>query len=139
MRIIIKPVEKDDVQGFIAIPSKIALIEIVNPTVQNIWSTVQLSCDVMAGYADAELVMLVGVIRTSLLTNSGELWMISTKYIDKHSFLFLRYAQRYLESIKGKYTDLFCMCAGTTEERWLKLLGFRYIGMYSDYLRYKLR
>lgn len=127
------------IQELIHNPSRVMINEIPKFSVAEMWKAVNDSKYTMAGVIDDKLVCLVGVHPSSILTNSCSVWMIAAAEINKHSFLFLRYGQRYLEILQTYHTDIYCMCHRRNGSRWLTMLGFEKIATFGDYYQYRLK
>lgn len=77
------------------------------------------------GMIDGQIVCTWGVMRQSLLSNRGYLWLLTTKEAEKHKFLLIRYSQRIIETLLKRYHVLTgeCMIEDERARKWMRLLG----------------
>lgn len=77
------------------------------------------------GVVDGEIVCIWGVLRQSLMSTRGYLWLLATPGADEHKFLLVRYSQRIIERLLVRYTSLIGECAIEDDRarRWMKWLG----------------
>lgn len=77
------------------------------------------------GLVDGEIVCVWGVMRQSLMSDRGYLWMITAAAAEEHKFLIIRYSQRIIENLLKRYRVLIGECAvGNSQARkWMRLLG----------------
>lgn len=80
---------------------------------------------VYAGLIDGEIVCIWGVMRQSLLSGRGYLWLIVTEAAESHKFLLVRYSQRIIERLFDRYTVLIGECSvnDARAKKWMRLLG----------------
>lgn len=89
-----------------------------------------------AGMIDGELVCLGGVEQTTILSDSAYLWLITTKAVEAHPFIFVRRSQMVLEAILEQYRMVYGVVDKdfTRSIMWLRWLGFE-IGPVEDRFR----
>lgn len=77
------------------------------------------------GAIDDEIVCVWGVMRQSLLSNRGYLWLFVTEAAEAHKFLLLRYSQRVIEHLLDRYHVLVgeCSIGDSRAQKWMKFLG----------------
>lgn len=77
------------------------------------------------GVVDGRIVCVWGVMRQSLLSDRGYLWLLVTPAAEDHKFLIVRYSQRIIEQLLKKYNSLVGECALLDERarKWMRLLG----------------
>jgi hypothetical protein len=82
--------------------------------------------DCWAGFADGDLIAIFGVHVKSSLSGYGIPWMISTKKIEKHGKLFLRYCRPVFERMCVNMDVLvnYVHDRNDVAKMWLKWLGF---------------
>ena len=78
-----------------------------------------------AGTVDGDVVCIWGVIRQSLLSDRGYIWLLTTDRAEDHKFLLIRYSQRIIERLKDNYTVLCgeCRLGDYKAMKWMRLLG----------------
>lgn len=83
------------------------------------------SKDVMYGLADREIACIWGLIPPTLLSNNAWLWLLVTKRMEEHKFLFIRNSQRWMESALRLYPEIRgdAIVGNDRGIRWLKWLG----------------
>lgn len=120
-------------------PNRSALLEAGVRT--DAWKGVKQSTDVIAGWADGDLVCMAGAVPASMLSSSATVWLLATKHIESHSFLFFRYGREYLKVLKEKYSYIDCYCRRDNEygTRWLHILGFDIVDIFEKFGHYRLR
>lgn len=79
-----------------------------------------------AGTIDGKLVCLGGVEQASILSDSAYLWLITTKAVEDHSFIFVRRSQMVVEALMEQYRMIYGMVDKDFARsiQWLKWLGF---------------
>lgn len=86
---------------------------------------IRVSQKVYAGIVDDDIVCVWGVIRQSLLSDRGYMWLMVTERADEHKFLIVRHSQRIIEELKKDYSILCgeCLLDNHKAQKWMKLLG----------------
>ena len=87
---------------------------------------------------------MVGVTSVTLLSDTAYLWIVTTKVVEEHPFVFARYSQMFIRSLlQQQYTSIQgCVDPQFTKSvRWLKWLGFeiRQIPDTPKYCRFEMR
>lgn len=82
------------------------------------------------GVVDGKIVCVWGVMRQSLLSGCGYLWLLTTEEAEQHKFLLIRWSQRVIENLLQRYTILTGECAISDQRarRWMRLLGATFAG-----------
>ncbi len=82
--------------------------------------------DAQAGLADGELVCIFGVVRDSILSETGYPWLLCTPLVKKHAMAFLRRTKDYMTSMRQKFWILenYGDARNVEALRWMKWLGF---------------
>ncbi len=77
------------------------------------------------GVIDDLIVCVWGVMRQSLLSDRGYLWLITTEAAEEHKFLLIRYSQRIIENLLKRYRVLTGECAisDSRARKWMRFLG----------------
>lgn len=77
------------------------------------------------GLVDGEIVCVWGVMRQTMLSDRGYLWLITTDVAEAHKFLIIRYSQRLIEVLLQRYTILCgeCLVSDQRARKWMRLLG----------------
>lgn len=77
------------------------------------------------GLIDGQIVCTWGVMRQSLLSNQGYLWLLTMKEAEEHKFLLIRYSQRIVQKLLKRYDVLAgeCVLEDARAQKWMKLLG----------------
>lgn len=77
------------------------------------------------GLIDGQIVCVWGVMRQSLLSDRGYLWLITTEAAEEHKFLLIRYSQRIIENLLKRYAVLTGECAisDSRARKWMRFLG----------------
>lgn len=77
------------------------------------------------GIIDDEIVCVWGVMRQSLMSSRGYLWLLTTEQADAHKFLLIRWSQRVIERLLTNYSCLIgeCEISNHQARRWMRLLG----------------
>lgn len=98
----------------------------INPLV----SYMTLSDKTYVGEVNGKIVCVWGVLRQSLLSDRGYLWLLTTEEAEEHKFLLIRWSQRIIENLLKHYTILIGECAidNIQAQRWMKLLGATFTG-----------
>ena len=110
------------------------------PDVREVWAScmrrplealqagLQMSELARVGMVHGKPVCAWGVVRESLLFNSGIPWMLGTKELENHAVKFLRNSKPELMKIFENYDLLenYVDARNTLSIRWLKWLGFKF-------------
>ena len=81
-----------------------------------------------AGTIDGKLVCLGGIEQASILSDCAYLWLVTTKAVEDHPFIFVRRSQMVLSAIFQDYG--YRMVYGVVDKdfdrsiKWLRWLGF---------------
>lgn len=77
------------------------------------------------GIVDGEIVCVWGVLRQSLLSTRGYLWLLTTEKAEEHKFLLIRWSQRIIENLLKRYSALIgeCVIEDERARRWMRFLG----------------
>lgn len=77
------------------------------------------------GIVDGEIVCIWGVLRQSMLSDRGYLWLIVTEASEDHKFLIIRYSQRIITELLKRYHVLWgeCKTSDSRARKWMRLLG----------------
>lgn len=83
------------------------------------------STEVWCGYADDEVACVCGLIAPTMLSDRAYLWLITTKLVDDHPFLFIRHSQLWMEKVRARYPLITGDVAfdNLRAQQWLKWLG----------------
>jgi hypothetical protein len=109
--------------------SAVALFDIahagVDPT-RGILEELSESLVAYAGFYDDELALIWGIKAHSLVVNHGFLWMVTTKVVEEHPFIFARHARIAVDKAMERFSILYGVVnpkAGSSL-KWLKYLKF---------------
>ena len=89
-------------------------------------TSVRMSYEAIAAYADDRFVMLAGVAPVSITSSLARPWLVGTDELPKHAFKLCKENRRYVRkwltwfSILENWVD----AENTTALKWLKWLGF---------------
>lgn len=80
------------------------------------------------GVVDGQIVCVWGVMRQSLLSDRGYLWLLVAPAAEDHKFLIVRYSQRIVENLLNRYKSLVGECVITDKraQKWMRLLGAQF-------------
>lgn len=89
----------------------------------------------LTGTVAGEVVCVWGVMATSLMSDKGLLWMVTTKDLDNNAFVFIRKSQIELEKIFKLYEELYGFVAveNKRSKRWLTWMGFEFSSTPVDF------
>lgn len=89
---------------------------------------IQMSERAYAGYVEGKIVCLWGVIRPSILSNRGYMWLLTTEEAEEHKFMLLRLSQRIIEDLATQYAVLCgeCLVGDHKARKWMTLLGAKF-------------
>jgi hypothetical protein len=78
-----------------------------------------------AGLIDDRMACLWGIKAGTLLGDSAELWLLTTKLVEDCPFIFVRHSQMVLQIILGEYSRVYGYVLEENEQsiRWLQWLG----------------
>lgn len=78
------------------------------------------------GLLDGEPVCMFGVVPSSILGNVGRPWMVGTRHLDAHPFVFLRRCRGYIREMREGFDRLENHVDARNERaiEWLTWLGF---------------
>jgi hypothetical protein len=81
------------------------------------------------GFIDDEPVCMWGLKRNTILSNSVTVWLLPTKLIDEHPFVFIRHSQLIMRELLGEFSEINGLTLATNARsmRWLKWLGFHMV------------
>jgi hypothetical protein len=85
----------------------------------------RMSSNCWAGLVDNKVACIWGLIPPTLLSDQAYLWLLITKEVEQHKFLFIRHSQRAVEAMLTKYSLIVGHCAIGNDPaikwlRWLK-------------------
>jgi len=82
----------------------------------------------VAGYCDGKLIAIFGVRRITAVTKTGAIWMFGTKFLPKHSRVFLKHCKKCVEVMLENYPIVYNYVdeRNTMIINWLKWLGFTF-------------
>ena len=119
--------------GIAAIPNAQAIIE----------DCLQRSAEIWCGSVDDQVVCVFGLIAPSLLSTTAWMWLITTKVITQHKFLFVRYSRRWVEDALKRYPrligDVVCGEGADSTQRWLGLLGAKFLSPINNRIPFEIR
>lgn len=86
------------------------------------------SSRVWAGFVDDKLVAMWGLIPPTLLSDTAYLWLVTTKYLRGHQFLFIRHSQRAVEEMLEDYEEIVghTLIENRAAQQWLRWLGAKF-------------
>lgn len=80
---------------------------------------------VWGGFVDEKLIALWGARAPSLFSDEAYAWMVTTKEINSHPLLFLRYSRQALLTLKEyKRVRVLVLDEFEISKRWLRWIGF---------------
>lgn len=85
------------------------------------------SAEAWVGKIDDEVACLWGVDQGSLISSSAMVWLITTKVLDDHPFVFVRHSQIRLADLRKRYHYIHGVVQVENERstKWLRWLGFK--------------
>jgi hypothetical protein len=85
------------------------------------------SAEAWVGKIDDEVACLWGVDQASLISSSAMIWLITTKVLEEHPFVFVRHSQIKLAELRKRYHYIHGVVQVENERstRWLRWLGFK--------------
>lgn len=100
-------------------------IEALESKVRALVGYMTMSDRTYVGQVDDSIVCIWGVMRQSLLSDRGYLWLLTTEEAEAHKFLIIRYSQRIIENLLKRYRVLIGECAigDHRARKWMRLLG----------------
>lgn len=92
---------------------------------ETIQRSIMNSSRVWAGLVDQKLVAMWGLIPPTLMSDVAYLWLVTTKHLDGHQFLFIRHSQRAIESMLAEYPEIVghTLISNRAAQQWLRWLG----------------
>lgn len=92
---------------------------------QTILRSLDNSTRIWAGLVDERLVAMWGLIPPTLMSDTAYLWLITTKHLQGHEFLFIRHSQRAVESMLEEFPEIVghTLIANRSAQQWLRWLG----------------
>lgn len=86
------------------------------------------STRVWAGLIDERLVAMWGLIPPTLMSDTAYLWLVTTKHLAQHQFLFIRYSQRAIDAMLEDYEEIVghCLIENRRAQQWLRWLGAKF-------------
>lgn len=80
---------------------------------------------VWVGKVDGKVVCLYGLMGHSFTSASGYMWMLHTKALEEHKFIFIRHSQTVIELALTIYDEIqgHVLANNESGKRWLKWLG----------------
>lgn len=78
-----------------------------------------------AGMVDDRLVCMWGLIPPTLMSDTAYLWLITTKHLHGHEFLFIRHSQRAVQSMLEEFPEIVghTLIENRRAIQWLRWLG----------------
>lgn len=75
---------------------------------------------------DGEVACIWGIQPNTMLSDSAYMWLVTTPLVEKHSFIFARRSQIYMEGLRNYYADIYghVDIRFRRSVRWLNWLGF---------------
>lgn len=89
----------------------------------NTLSAAKLSRPLLAGYYAGELMCVMGLVPSSLLSDRAYLWMISTDAVGDHKVVFGRAAKKFIAIALMTYGVIVGHCTNAKSKAWLTRLG----------------
>lgn len=125
MSVSIEQVQGDLDTKELILRSPVALVPWAEEKLHNF---VSLSASVFIGKIDDKVACVWGFIQPSLLSQQAYMWLLTTKMVEEHPFIFIRRAQRHVQEMLKLYPLLVgeCRVEDRAAQRWLKLLGARF-------------
>jgi hypothetical protein len=81
-----------------------------------------------AGLIDDVPVCMFGVVPASILSNVGRPWMVGTKFLDVHPFVFLRRCKGCVKMMRERFESLenYVDVRNVKAIEWLRWMGFSF-------------
>lgn len=81
-----------------------------------------------AGLVDNKLVAMWGLIPPTLMSDTAYLWLVTTKHLRGHQFLFIRHSQRAVEAMLEDYEEIVghTLIENRPAQQWLRWLGAKF-------------
>lgn len=78
-----------------------------------------------AGLLDGRLVCMWGLIPPTLMSDTAYLWLITTKHLHGHEFLFIRHSQRAVKAMLEEFPEIVghTLIENRRAIQWLRWLG----------------
>ena len=89
---------------------------------------VQHSSQIFIGRVDGVIACMWGIIRPSILSGEGYIWLLTTDLAEEHKFLLIRHSQLHIKRLLTSYSILIGDCAieDVRAHKWLKFLGAKF-------------
>lgn len=82
---------------------------------------IEVSKPLLVGMYKDRCECVLGIITTSLLSDSAYIWLWTPPEVTK--IIFARHAKRILSILLSLHSTLFCTCINAHSARWLRSLG----------------
>lgn len=80
------------------------------------------------GTIDNDVVCAYGLIAPTLMSDEAYLWLLTTKCVSEHPFVFVRHSQMVIAEMLEIYSAItgHCNVTNTQAIKWLKWLGAKF-------------
>lgn len=99
-----------------------------------------MSARLYVGFVNGEVLGFYGVIPTSLISNTGYLWLETTPLVEKHVFTFIRTSRIAVQEMLQTYSRLAGQCRVDDEatKKRLAWLGAEFIERIPPYVKFEI-
>lgn len=108
---------------------------------QRLDGMILLSHEVYVCEADGVIAAVWGLVPPTLLSESAYFWLLHTKLVTEHKFLFVRHSQRIVAEYLERYTVLtgFMALGDPKVRKWLEWLGAEFGDPYKNSMPFWIR
>lgn len=98
----------------------------IEETFEYIRGMIKSSAEAWVGKIDDEIACLWGVDQRSIISSSAVIWLMTTKVLEDHPFVFVRHSQIRLAELRKRYHYIHGVVQVENERsvKWLRWLGF---------------
>lgn len=127
---------------FISVEQMDRLVPDLPQDEREIMHRVALQCNpLLAGMYGPDLACIVGLVPTTLLSDTVYLWLYTTPFVDRHKTSFGRWAKRLVAAMKMAYPMVtgHCLAADERAQRWLGRLGAEFVFADTKLVQFVIR
>lgn len=94
------------------------------------------TAELWIGLVDGRPVCAWGLVPPTVLSDRAYLWLYASAAVDEYKFLFVRYSQRVVETLRESYPIIHGICDVTNPRaiRWLRWLGANFSDPYDGHV-----
>jgi hypothetical protein len=97
----------------------------ITDPIGTVFREVQKSSEAFAGLIDDRVLCLWGVHTRTILSNAVYLWVLTSKLVEEHPFLFVRRSKILIDSLLEEYESIdgHVLVTNSMSVKWIKWLG----------------